>query len=102
MDISEIGGWVILELMGHRRLAGTMTEVELAGGKFLRLDSPGPDGVYATQFYAPAAVYCITPTTEEIARNVAASSQPAPVQRWELPALDARPLIATDDEEIPF
>ena len=27
------------------------------------------DGVVATQFYSPGAVYCLTPTTEEIARE---------------------------------
>lgn len=81
--------WVILELMGHRRLAGFLTEQEIAGKGFLRLDVPGePTNTVpiATQFYNPTAVYAITPTTEDIARAVAATSQPAPVQRWELPA----------------
>lgn len=76
--------WVILELMGRRRLAGFLTEQEIAGNSFLRLDIPGQQGT--TQWYNPAAVYAITPTTEDIARAVAATSQPAPVQRWELPA----------------
>jgi hypothetical protein len=76
--------WVIIELMGHRRLAGFLTEQEIAGKGFLRLDIPGQPG--ATQLYNPTAVYAITPTTEDIARAVAATSQPAPVQRWELPA----------------
>lgn len=76
--------WVVLELMGHRRLAGFLTEQEIAGNSFLRLDIPGQQGT--TQWYSPSAVYAITPTTEDIARAVAATSQPAPVQRWELPA----------------
>ena len=37
-----------------------------------------------TQFYSSAAVYCITPTTEEIARALGENSQPAPVSRYEL------------------
>jgi hypothetical protein len=73
------GEWVILELMGHRRLAGWLTEQEIAGKGFLRLQMDD-----ATQFYSPAAVYCITPTTEELARKVAATSRPAPVTRYEL------------------
>ena len=85
-------GWVILELMGHRRLAGYLTEQEIAGEGFLRLDIPNgnpTDGPpKATQFYRPAAVYCITPTSEETARRVAKLSQPEPVRRWELPAPD--------------
>jgi hypothetical protein len=78
-------GWCVLELMGHRRLAGYVTEQEIAGAGMLRIDVPGEDGPVATQFYSPSSVYCITPTTEEIARAVAKRNQPAPVQRWELP-----------------
>src|SRR4051812_33922312 len=86
-ESSPFEGWAILELMGHRRLAGYLREQELAGSGFVRLDVPGPEGEddVATQFYAPAAVYCITPTTEDVARRIALLSRPAPVQRWELP-----------------
>jgi hypothetical protein len=78
--------WVVLELMGHRRLAGYLTEQEISGRGFLRLDIPvGPDGEpAATQLYNPGSVYAITPTTEAIARAVAAGARPAPVHRWEL------------------
>lgn len=83
-------GWSILELMGHRRLGGYVREQELAGHGFIRIDVPKKDGdageLVATQFYSPGSVYCLTPTTEAMARAVAASSQPTPVHRWELPA----------------
>ena len=95
-------GFAIVELMGHRRLAGYVTEQEIAGAAFIRLDVPGPEtprsgtggdeavalkggftgGV--TQFYAPGAVYCITPTTEDIAYQIGSRSAPAPVSRYEL------------------
>lgn len=75
-------GWAIVELMGHRRLGGYVSEQEIAGSAFLRIDVPGV--VDATQFYSAGAVYCITPTTEEMAR--AASGRVEPVHRWELPA----------------
>jgi hypothetical protein len=81
-------GWTILELMGHRRLGGYVREQELAGAAFLRIDVPGRDGApAATQFYAPGAVYAITPTTEEMATAVALRTRVEPVQRWELPRL---------------
>ncbi len=41
-----------------------------------------PADVYATQFYSASALYCLTPTTEEMAR--ALRSRPTPVQQWEL------------------
>lgn len=116
-------GWAILELMGHRRLAGYLREQQVGGAAFVRIDVPNGcsgvsatwcpehgdckcpapeveredpacplhnlqsthgEGWAATQMYAPAAVYCITPTTEAIARKVAASARPAPVTEWEL------------------
>jgi hypothetical protein len=84
MTDNTFNDWVIIELMGHRRLAGYLSEVEIGGEGFLRLDVPGRDGPSATQFYRPAAVYCITPTTEDLARSVAAQSMPQPVSRYEL------------------
>ena len=51
---------------------------------YLRIDVPGPDGNLATQFYAPNALYCLTPVTEDMARRVARYNAPAPVTRWEL------------------
>lgn len=89
-DNDPFAEWVVLELMGHRRLAGYLTEQEIAGKGFLRLDIPaGPDGESAaTQLYNPSSVYAITPTTEVIARAVAAGARPTPVQRWELALAD--------------
>jgi hypothetical protein len=77
-------GWCIAELMGRRRLAGQASEAAWPPG-FLRLDIPGQ----ATQFYSPKAIYCLTPTDEITAREVAKASQAAPVQRWELRQLEA-------------
>lgn len=77
--------WAILELMGHRRLAGLVREETIGGSSFIRIDVPdGKDGFCATQYYNPTAVYCITPTTKEMAEQVAARDRPQPVSRWEL------------------
>lgn len=84
-DEKVFEGWAILELMGYRRLGGYLTEQEIAGAAFLRIDVPSDPP--ATQFYSAAAVYAITPTTEEIARGLAAQCRPEPVHRFELPAL---------------
>lgn len=92
-------GWAIVELMGHRRLGGYVSEQEIAGAAFLRIDVPGDQD--ATQFYSAGAVYCITPTTEDMAR--AASGRVEPVHRWELPAPDRDPDEADveGDDEFP-
>ena len=93
--------WAILELMGHRRLAGMVTEQQIGGASFIRIDVPGSDGAaVSTQFYAPGAVYCITPTTEETARLFAANHQPEPISTWDIrqPALEATVASRGDDE----
>lgn len=105
-------GWAILELMGHRRLAGWVTETELAGQGVLRLDvprsaaddemgeehgDPEEERWLATQFYAPSALYCLTPVDEDVARGLAERQRPHPVHPWELPAPRAR----ADDDLLP-
>jgi hypothetical protein len=78
--------WMIVELLGHRRLAARVREVQIAGTGFLRLDVP--DG--ATQYVAPSSVYALHPVSEQVCRGVAAHCRPDPVQRWELPAASSR------------
>lgn len=91
--------WSILELMGHRKLAGFCKEIQIAGAGFIRIDVPGGP----TQFYGPSAIYCLTPTTEAIARRIAYSHRPEPVSLYELPAprsaAEIRPLA--EDETCP-
>lgn len=99
-------GFAILELMGHRRLAGRVKEVQQYGVTMLRLDVPGPGGaIVATQFYGGSALYCVTPCDEATAIAVARmSGDAAPVKAWELPRLaparvDDGEVEGSDDEE---
>lgn len=82
--------WCIVELLGHRRLAGHIREVQIAGHGFLRLDIPeGADGDPArTQLIAPGSVYTMHPVTEATARAAAQAWRPEPVSRWDLPAIE--------------
>lgn len=75
--------WAIVELMGHRKLAGRVSEEQHFGVTMLRIDIPKKDGM-VTQFYGGSAVYCITPTAEKLARAFAARTQPKPVYSYEL------------------
>jgi hypothetical protein len=83
----ESGFWGILELMGHVRLAGYVSEEEKFGGKLGRIDVPHPDGRTTTQFFGGSSVYRLTPCTEEIARSVARHNEVKPIFTFELPAL---------------
>lgn len=77
--------WCVVELLGHRRVAGKVREVQLAGCGYLRIDVPGG----STQFVSPGSVYALHPVTEDVVRAfVAHWGVPEPVRRWELPAVE--------------
>jgi hypothetical protein len=101
MSEMEIDGWYVFELMGHRKLAGKATSVQIGGQVMLRLDIPNGDG-FTTQLYNPSALYCITPCSEEVARQFSERVQPEPVHQWEMKLLPAEADaydMATEDEE---
>ena len=87
-------GWAILELMGHVRLAGRITEESHFGVALGRIDIPNGD-TFTTQYFGGSSIYRLTPTTEEIARSVALHNQPEPVRMWELPKARA---IETEED----
>ena len=71
-------GWAIVELMGHRTFGGMVSEVEMYGGRLLRLDVYDDDDEEPTmtQYYGSSAIYCITPADESMARQVGRRSSP--------------------------
>ena len=86
MSEPKFEGWMILELMGHRRLGGLVSEQIVAGKGFIRIDIHGTGDKVVTQLYNPDAVYGMTPTSEAIARGIGQNA-PAPVSVYELPQL---------------
>ena len=87
--------WAIIELMGHVKIAGHVTEVEIFGSKLGRVDIPFGE-TFTTQYFNGSSLYRLTPTTEEIARAVAKNNQPAPVFRWELAEVKQLPAGSDD------
>lgn len=83
-DKQGYDGWAILELMGHVRLAGRVTEESHFGTALGRIDIPSGD-TFTTQYFGGASIYRLSPVSEQVARIVAAQNQPEPVHRWELP-----------------
>ncbi len=98
MSEQAFNEWAILELMGHRRLAGLVKKQTIGSASFVRIDvfTDGEKAI-ATQFYNPSAVYCMTPVSEQLAREVAKNDRPAPVSYWELPR--KRQALTAEDPE---
>lgn len=72
--------WAVVELFGHGQIAGRVTEQQIAGDTFLRVDVPALDDQQGfTRFYGPKAIYSITPMSEELARRAARALRPKPM-----------------------
>ncbi len=77
----EFEGWAILELMGHRKMGGYVR----LNGPLIRIDAHDESKPVMTQWYGTHALYCLTPTTEAIAKRLTQSAySPAPVTAYEL------------------
>lgn len=96
--------WALVEIMGRQRIVGQVTEQTIAWAGMLRIDVPEDEGKPAfTRFYSPASVYCISPVSEEIARELLKTCRNVPVSRYELPQLAEKyDKIGGDQEEVPF
>lgn len=82
--------WGIAEVMGHKKFAGRITEQLLAGAALVRVDVPavvnsaGEMVPEYSKLIGVASIYCITPTSEDVARKAATvlaryDSNPLPV-----------------------
>lgn len=82
--------WCILEIMGHQRYAGLVTEQAIGGASFVRIDIPqvcvdGKTLPAFTKCFGAGSIYCITPVTEEIAHALAKSLRKEPMTVYDLP-----------------
>lgn len=85
---SSFNEWALVELFGHQRIVGRVSEATLAGGAFLRVDVPAvAENKAYTRFYGPGAVYSISPISEEIALQMVSRCRNEPVSRFELPQI---------------
>lgn len=66
--------WAVVELLGHRQIAGRVTEEPVAGTNMLRVDVPAVDEWPAhTKYFGGGSIYAIHPCTEDIARKASAN-----------------------------
>ena len=83
--------WGLLELFGHQRLAGRLSEQTIGGVHFIRIDVPKVGDVEEyTRFFTQGEIYGMTPTSEQVARRLAAAMCARPVHAYDLPRLENR------------
>ncbi len=90
--------WAVVEILGHRRHVGRVTEIERFGAKFLRVDVPNRGDPAAhgwtTIDYAPASIFSIKATSE--ADAIAANT---PYSYGRAYAITAAPSADEDDQD---
>lgn len=93
----SFSNYCIVELFGHTKIVGLVTEQVIGGQSFIRVDVPKTKRHEAfTRMYGSGAIYSITPVSEEIARAAAEQIYTAPVTVYIEPA---RQLPGGDDDE---
>ena len=86
MSEQKFESWGIVEVMGHSRFAGYISEQALGGASFVRVDVPETDDSQAfTKLLGAGSIYAITPTTEDTARRAARSFRSLPPHFYEAP-----------------
>jgi hypothetical protein len=93
--------WGVVELFGHSRIAGRVSEQTIGGCSFIRVDVPAVNGNQPfTRLYGQNAIYAMTFTDEETATAAAKMFQERPIDEW-----SARKMLELEpphDDEIPY
>jgi hypothetical protein len=92
--------WGVVEVMGHRRFSGKVSEQSIGGASFVRVDVPAVEGrLPFTKLLGAGSIYCITPCSEAVARADAAQSYDKPVTIYSPSMHLALPFDEGGDEE---
>lgn len=69
-DQETIETWAYIEIMGHNRIAGRVSERKVGIQVMLQVDVPNPEtGFSHTELFSPSSIFSIKPTTEEWCRK---------------------------------
>lgn len=97
-DGGSVVRWAVVELMGHTRLGGLISEHQFGGAAMIRLDVPTETG-FTTQLLSGASIFRIT-FCDEITARAAAPDCPPPIYEYELTReLEARGFTISREPE---
>lgn len=77
--------YALVELFGHQRMAGKVTEQAIGGASFIRIDVPETSRQPGfSRILNPSSIYAINPITLEAMVEVAENLNTAPIQEWDI------------------
>lgn len=71
MEQENFEAWGIVDLFGHQRIAGRISEQVIGGETFIRVDIPTTTEDFHTRLFGKGAIYSMSITDEPIARECA-------------------------------
>jgi len=96
---TKFDSWALVELFGHQRIVGHVTEQAIGGASFIRVDVPDANGAARfTRMYGAAAIYAINPIDRETAIQLAQRVDAEPVKPYELPQIPERLSVTAASE----
>ncbi len=104
METEKLELFAIVELFGHNRMAGKLTEQTVGSSSFARIDVPATSKSPSfTRIVNPSAIYAINPVTEEVMLAMAERISVSPIEAWDYREVEKRLLAlkAQTGEEYP-
>jgi len=85
MQTEKLELFAIIELFGHQRIAGKVSEQTVGSSTFVRIDVPETKTQPKfTRIVNPTAVYAINPVTEEVMIQMAEQISVKPIDAWDI------------------
>jgi hypothetical protein len=78
----------IVELFGHQRMAGIVSDHQFGGASFVRVDVPETLSQKGfTRLLNPSAIYALNPCERSVMLSLAETLQVKPIELWEIGTL---------------
>ena len=99
MEDNKLELHAIVELFGHTKMAGTVTEQSVGSSSFVRIDVPETKQQPAfTRLVNPSAIYAINPVTEEVMVEMADHLHMRPIESWDIQRMSQKLLDLKNNE----
>lgn len=83
--------FAIVELFGHNRMAGKVSEQSIGVATFIRVDVPETTTQPKfTRLLNPNSIYAINPVTEEVANQMAEMITAKPIESWDIQTMQRK------------